>query len=95
MGRTGLSERRFREVFSSLPMSLLRSSGCLRSNEAERGWKILGFPVLLPVPEHPDLGPGPHPTPRLHCLQCSFPGRDAAQTTGPKFTNKTLSRHPW
>lgn len=57
LGRTGLSERRFREVFSSLPMSLLRSSGCLRSNEAERGWKILGSAVSLPVPEHLDLAP--------------------------------------
>lgn len=42
----GLSEQRFREVFSSLPINLLRSSCCFRSNEAERGRaqpEVLGF----------------------------------------------------
>lgn len=35
--RTGLSERRLRDALSSLPMSLLRSGCCLRSNEPEEG----------------------------------------------------------
>jgi hypothetical protein len=40
-GRTGLSERRFRDALSSLPMNLLRSSCCFRSKDAGRG-KALG-----------------------------------------------------
>lgn len=36
LSRTGLSERRFREAFSSLPMSLLSSGCCFRSKGPER-----------------------------------------------------------
>lgn len=46
---TGLSERRVREAFSSLPMSLLRSSCCFKSNEAEGGRRVqLGVLGLAP-----------------------------------------------
>ena len=40
-GRIGLSERRFREVLSSFPMSLLSSSCCFRSKDAGRE-KVFG-----------------------------------------------------
>lgn len=47
-GRPGLSERRFREAFSSLPMNLLRSSCCFRSKDAalSQRWEAL---LLLPL----------------------------------------------
>lgn len=48
LSRTGLSERRFRAVFSSLPMSLLRSSGCFRSKEAKGGKAQPGVFGLAP-----------------------------------------------
>lgn len=94
--RTGLSERRLREAFSSLPMNLLRSSGCFRSNEAGSGRKVpagvLGLAPGTGVLCGP--GPGPHPPSRPHFPQRPFPGIDPTQTLGPKFSDKIQGRHP-